>query len=73
MNKNTFAAQMTANFIASEIRKSGVDVACRMQQLNKTFAAREDFALADLTELLNPDWKPDQAEDQPEAEQAAAA
>ena len=68
MNKNDFQAQIAANFVASEIRKNGTNVSGRMQQLKEIYA-REDFAMTELTELLNPDWK---SQAQIEAEQAAA-
>ena len=74
MNKNTCEAQLAANFVASEIRKSGTNVFSRMAQLKEIYA-REDFAMTELTALLDPDWKsPEQIEaEQAAAEEAAAA
>lgn len=68
MNKSTYEAQLAANFVASEIRKSGTNVFSRMAQLKEIYA-REDFTMTELTDLLNPDWK---SPEQIEAEQAAA-
>ena len=69
MDKSTYEAQLAANFVASEIRKSGTNVFSRMAQLKEIYA-REDFAMTELTDLLNPDWK---SPEQTAAEEAAAA
>ena len=68
MNKSNFEAQMAANFVASEIRRSGINQFERMKKLKEVYA-REDFTMAELTEVLDPNWK---SPEQIEAERLAA-
>jgi len=68
MNQNTHQAQLAANFVASEIRKSGQNTFERLKALKAVYA-REDFSMTDLTELLAPDWL---SAEQIEAEKEAA-
>jgi hypothetical protein len=73
MNKNDFQAQFAANLVASEIRRNGTNLFSRMEHLKDVYS-REDFAMTELTDLLNPDWKsPEQIEAEREAAEAAAA
>ncbi|MBU2720568.1 hypothetical protein HF563_14605 [Acidithiobacillus ferridurans] len=70
MNKSNFEMQLAANFVASEIRKSGQNVFERLRALKEIYA-REEFAMPDLTEVLDPAWlSPEQI--QAEAEAAGA-
>lgn len=69
MNKSSFEAQMAANFVASEIRRSGINQHERMKALKAVFSA-DDFTMAELAEVLAPDWK---SQEQIEAEKAAEA
>ncbi|MHB8250665.1 hypothetical protein [Acidithiobacillus sp.] len=72
MTKNNLEVQVAANFVASEIRKSGQNVFERLKALKEVYA-REDFAMTELTELLAPDWlSPEQIEAEKEAAEAAA-
>ena len=72
MNKSNFEAQLAANFIASEIRRNRFNTFERMKKLKEVYA-REDFAMQELTEVLDPGWKsPEQIEAEKEAEEAAA-
>ena len=68
MNKNTYEAQLAANFIASEIHRSGFNQLERMKKLKEVYA-REDFTMQELTEVLDPNWK---SPEQIEAERLAA-
>lgn len=68
MNKSNFEAQMAANFVASEIRRSGFNQAERMKKLKAVFNA-DSFTMAELTEVLDPGWK---SPEQIEAERLAA-
>ena len=72
MNKNTYEAQLVANFVASEIRRSGFNQIERMKKLHAVFNS-DDFTMQELTEVLAPDWKsPEQIQAEKEAEEAAA-
>lgn len=57
MNKTDFQAQMAANFVAAEIRHNGLNGRARKAQLQRVFD-RADFALTDMTCLLDTDWTP---------------
>ena len=74
MNKHDFESQMAANFVASEIRRNGNNAFARMERLKEAYA-REDFSMAELTEVLDPNWKsPEQIEaERVTAEEAAKA
>ena len=74
MNKSNFEAQMAANFVASEIRRSGFNQVERMKKLKEVYA-REDFTMPELTEVLDPGWlSPEQIEaERLAAEEAAKA
>ena len=70
---NKFQAQLAANFVASEIRRSGNNVFERMKTLKEVYASK-DFSMADLTVLLARDWlSPEQIQAEREAAEAAAA
>lgn len=72
MNKSSFEAQLAANFVASEIRRSGLNQFERMKKLKAVFAS-DSFTLVELIEVLDPDWKsPEQIQAEKEAEEAAA-
>lgn len=72
MNKNNFEAQLAANLVAAEIRRTGINQAARLAQL-KQVMNRVEFTPTDLTEVLDPDWKsPEQIQAEKEAEEAAA-
>lgn len=72
MNKSNFEAQTAANFVASEIRRSGINAFERMKKLKAVFNA-DSFTMQELTEVLDPDWKsPEQIQAEKEAEEAAA-
>lgn len=68
MNKNTYETQLAANFIASEIRHSGINQFERMKKLHAVFNS-DDFTMQELTEVLDPNWK---SPEQIEAERLAA-
>ena len=68
MNRNAFEAQLAANFIASEIRRSGFNQAERMKKLHAVFNS-DNFIMPELTEVLEPGWK---SPEQIEAERLAA-
>ncbi|WP_163098679.1 hypothetical protein GL267_008645 [Acidithiobacillus ferrianus] len=68
MDKSNFEAQMGANFVASEIRRSGINQFERMKKLKAVFNA-DGFTMQELTEALAPDWK---SPEQIEAERLAA-
>jgi len=68
MNKHTYEAQLAANFIAAEIKHNGNNVFERMKKLHAVFNATS-FTMAELTEVLSPDWK---SPEQIEAERLAA-
>ena len=71
MNKNTYEAQLAANFICSEIRRSGFNQVERVKKLQAVFNS-EDFTMAELTEVLDPNWKsPEQIQAEKEAEESA--
>lgn len=71
MNKNAHEAQLAANFVAIEIRRSGFNQAERMKKLKAVFNA-DSFTMQELTETLDPNWKsPEQIE--AEREEAAKA
>ena len=74
MNQHTHAAQLAANFIASEIRRSGQNAAERMKKLKAVFDA-DNFIMPELTEVLDPGWlSPEQIEaERLAAEEAAQA
>ena len=69
MNKSNFEAQMAANFVASEIRRNGINAFERMKKLHAVFNSSEDFTMQELTEVLDPAWK---SPEQIEAERIAA-
>ena len=69
MNKNTYEAQLAANFVCAEIRRSGFNQVERVKKLQAVFNS-EDFTMAELTEVLDPNWK---SPEQIEAERLAAA
>jgi hypothetical protein len=69
MNKNSFEAQLTANFVASEIRQSGINQAARLQHLREVLNS-DSFSVSDLTEVLDPNWK---SQEQIQAENEAKA
>ena len=72
MNRNAFEAQMAANFVASEIRRSGLNQFERMKKLKAVYS-EDAFTMAELTEVLDPNWKsPEQIQAEKEAEEAAA-
>ncbi|QFG77825.1 hypothetical protein F6A13_03625 [Acidithiobacillus sp. 'AMD consortium'] len=72
MNKNNFEAQLAANLVAAEIRRTGINQAARLAQL-KQVINRVEFTPTDLTEVLDPNWKsPEQIQAEKEAEEAAA-
>lgn len=56
MNRTSFEAQLAVNFVAVEIRHNGVNFGERKKHLKAVFA-HEDFTLAELTEVLDPNWK----------------
>ena len=68
MNKNAHEAQLAANFVASEIRRNGNNVFERMKKLKAVYAS-DNFTMAELTEVLDPNWK---SPEQIEAERLAA-
>ena len=68
MNKNTYEAQLAANFVASEIRRNGNNVFERMKKLHAVFNS-DAFTMPELTEVLDPNWK---SPEQIEAERLAA-
>ena len=68
MNKSNFEAQLAANFVASEIRRSGINQFERMKKLHAVFNS-DDFTMQELTEVLDPGWK---SPEQIEAERLAA-
>ena len=73
MDKNTFEAQLAGNFVASEIRRNGNNIFERMKKLKAVFDA-DSFTMAELTEVLDPNWKsPEQIQAEKEAEEAAKA
>lgn len=68
MNKSSFEAQLAANFVASEIRRNGINQFERMKKLKAVYAS-DSFTMPELTEVLAPDWK---SPEQIEAERLAA-
>jgi Tfp pilus assembly protein PilW len=67
MNKNSFEAQLTANFVASQIRQSGINQAARLQHLREVLNS-DSFSAADLAEVLDSNWKsPEQIQAEKEA------
>ena len=73
MDKNTYEAQVAANFVAGEIRRTGQNAFERMKKLKAVFNAAS-FTMAELTVLLDPDWKsPEQIEAEKEAAEEAEA
>lgn len=71
MNQSTFEAQLAANFIISEIRRNGQNVAERTKKLKEVYA-RPQFTMAELTEVLDPNWlSPEQIEAKRKAEEEA--
>ena len=71
MNKSNFEAQMAANFVASEIRRSGQNAFERMKKLKAVYSG-DSFTMAELTEVLDPNWKsPEQIQAEKEAEESA--
>ena len=68
MNRNTFEAQLAANFVAAEIKRNGQNIFERMKKLKEVYA-RDDFTMRELTEVLDPGWK---SPEQIEAERVAA-
>ncbi len=73
MDKNTYEAQVAANFVAGEIRRTGQNAFERMKKLKAVFNS-DAFTMAELTVLMDPDWKsPEQIEAEKEAAESAAA
>lgn len=69
---STYEAQLAANFVASEIKRNGINVFERMKKLKAVYAA-DSFTMQELTEPLDPNWKsPEQIQAEKEAEEAAA-
>lgn len=71
MNQHDFEAQLAANFVASEITRNGNNVFERRKKLKEVYA-RESFTMAELTEVLDPNWlSPEQIEAKRKAEEEA--
>ena len=67
MDKNTYVAQVAANLVAGEIRRTGQNAFERMKKLKAVFNA-VSFTMAELTVLMDPNWKsPEQIEAEREA------
>lgn len=68
MNQSNYEAQLAANFIATEIRRNGQNATERLKKLKAVYAT-DNFTMAELTEVLDPNWK---SPEQIEAERLAA-
>ena len=71
MNQSNYEAQLAANFVASEITRNGQNTFERRKKLKEVYA-RESFTMAELTEVLDPNWlSPEQIEAKRKAEEEA--
>jgi hypothetical protein len=72
MNRTHFKAQLAANLVAAEIRRTGINQAARLAQLRHVFD-RPEFSADELTEVLDPAWKSnEQIQAEKDAEEAKA-